>query len=127
VINGPVIPKRPFTPFLGRLGPGAWEVGLRYSKLTFGSKDPVDFFDGNIGNGITGGGSTAENGAQSLTAGVNWYANSRTRLMFNWSQYWYDTQLGTPFGCNQAACGAGNLKGRGNSNHEIQTPLQLWF
>jgi hypothetical protein len=70
----------------------------------------VDFFDGNIGNGITGGGSTAENGAQSLTAGVNWYANSRTRLMFNWSQYWYETRLGTPFGCNQAACGAGNLK-----------------
>lgn len=72
-------------------------------------------------------GSGLENGAQSVTAGVNWYANSRTRMMFNWSQYWYETQLGTPYSCNQQSCSAANLRGRGNSNWEIQTRLQLWF
>jgi hypothetical protein len=40
---------------------------------------PLDFFDGNVTNGITGGGRTAENGVDALTAGVNWYLNSRVR------------------------------------------------
>jgi phosphate-selective porin OprO/OprP len=127
VNNGPVVPKRPFVPFFGRMGPGAWEVVRRYSQLTFSSNDPVDFFDGNIGNGIPGGRSTADNGAQSITAGVNWYANSRTRVMLDYSQYWYETELGTPFSCNQSSCGAGNPRGRGDTNYEIQTRLQIWF
>jgi phosphate-selective porin OprO/OprP len=125
-LNGPVRPKNPFTPFFGEIGPGAWEVALRYSALDFSSNDPLNFFNGNISSGIPGGRSTAENGAQSFTAGVNWYLNSRTRMMFTWSQYWYENALGTPFSCQQSSCGAANLR-RGGSNWEIQSRLQFWF
>ena len=129
VYNGPVIPKRPLNPLFGRLGPGAWELALRYSQLNFGSDDPVNFFSGNLGSrsAIPGGQPTAENGVQSLTVGVNWYLNSRVRAMFNFSEYWYETQLGTPFSCTQASCSAGTLQGMGISNYEIQTRLQFWF
>lgn len=127
VLNGPVVPRRPFVPFRGQIGPGAWELAVRYSELKFRSDDPVDFFDGNINNGITGGGRTAENGAQSVTVGVNWYLNSRTRMMFNWSNYWYETELGTPFSCNLSVCSAANLQRRGGQSWEIQTRLQFWF
>jgi hypothetical protein len=37
----------------------------------------VDFFDGNDDNSISGSGSTAENGAAAVIAGVNWYLNPR--------------------------------------------------
>jgi hypothetical protein len=58
---------------------------------------------------------------------VNLYLNSRTRMMFNWSQYWYDNELGTPFSCTRSSCSAANLQRRGDSNWEIQTRLQFWF
>ena len=28
--NGPVVPQRPFSPFLDHMGPGAWEVGFNW-------------------------------------------------------------------------------------------------
>jgi phosphate-selective porin OprO/OprP len=122
-----VIPRHPLSPFASKIGPGAWELVARYSQLKFSSDDPVDFFDGNINNGITGGGRTAENGAESLTAGVNWYLNSRVRAMLNWNEYWYDNGRGTPYSCRQSTCGAGNLMGRDKTSWEILTRLQLWF
>ena len=127
VYSGPVVPRHPFSPFTGKLGPGAWELVLQYQQLKFKSDDPVDFFDGNINNGITGGGRTAENGAEAITAGVNWYLNQRVRAMVNWTQYWFDNKLGTPFSCRQASCGANNLRYSNDSSWELLSRLQLWF
>lgn len=126
VFNGPVIPRSPFSPLAGKMGPGAWELVLRYQELKFKSSDPVDFFDGNINNGIPGA-RNGENGAEAVTAGLNWYLNSRVRAMFNWTQYWYDNHLGTPFSCRQTVCGAANLRRTHDSSWEISSRLQLWF
>jgi len=43
VLNGPVEPRHPFSPFAGKAGLGAWEVTLRYAELTFDSKNPLNF------------------------------------------------------------------------------------
>ncbi len=127
VLNGPVIPRRPFSPIAGRYGPGAWELALRYAQLKFSSDDPVDFFDGNPTNGIPGGGRTAENGVEALTAGINWYLNQRVRYMFNFTHYWYDNELGTPFSCEVGPCTATTLQRQGDTSWEILTRMQLWF
>jgi hypothetical protein len=42
---------------------------VRYATLDFSPDDPLDFFDGNVANGITGGGPTAEYGVDALTTG----------------------------------------------------------
>ncbi len=127
VLNGPVIPRRPFSPLDGRVGPGAFELVLRYQELKFKSDDSVDFFDGNINNGIPGGARTAENGAEAVTAGINWYLNARVRAMVNWTQYWFDNSLGTPFSCRQTVCGAGALQRNHDTSWEILSRLQFWF
>jgi phosphate-selective porin len=129
-LTGPVVPKRSFNPITGQYGIGAWEIGLRYAELAFESDDPVDFFDANISNGITGGGRTAENGVEALTAGVNWYLNSRVRYMINWTQYWYDNALGTPFSCNRSpGCSSSAQLRRVDdpTSYEFLTRIQLFF
>lgn len=129
-LAGPVVPRRFFNPVGGTVGPGAWELALRYAELDFSSDDPVDFFDGNITDGITGGGRTAENGGHALTAGVNWYWNPRMRTMFNWTHYWYDNPRGTPFSCpgGFATCGAGQLRRVDDpTSWEVLSRIQLWF
>jgi phosphate-selective porin OprO and OprP len=126
-LNGPVVPKRPFSPVAGRMGPGAWEVAVRYAQLTFESDDPLDFFDGNITNGITGGGITAENQVDALTAGVNWYLNARVRTMLNWTRYWYDNRFGTPTSCAAPSCSAGTLQRGDETSDEVLARLQIWF
>jgi phosphate-selective porin OprO/OprP len=129
-LSAPVVPKYRFDPIAGKFGPGAWELGIRYAELTFRSDDPVNFFDGNLASGkIPGGGTTAENGAEALTAGVSWYPNDHTRLMFNWTTYWYDNALGTPFSC-QATCSSttlGNLQRSDKASWEILSRFQVWF
>jgi phosphate-selective porin OprO/OprP len=125
VLGGVVVPRRNFSPWTGTWGPGAWQVGVRYAELAFSSDDPVDFFDGNLA-AITGGGPTAENGVQALTVGLNWYLNPRVRAMFNWTQYWYDNDLGTPFSCELSTCTAAGLTS-GDGAWEIETSIQLWF
>ncbi|HEY7649542.1 MAG TPA: porin [Methylomirabilota bacterium] len=127
VLNGPVIPRSPFSPLAGKLGPGAWELVARYQELRFRSDDRVDFFDGNINNGVPGGSSSAENGAQAVTGGINWYLNARVRAMVNYTQYWYDNSLGTPYSCRQASCAAGNLQRREDTSWEVLSRLQIWF
>jgi phosphate-selective porin OprO/OprP len=126
-LNGPVVPRSPFSPFAGRIGPGAWELALRYAKLDFSSDDPLDFFDGNITNGITGGGPTAENEVEALTVGINWYLNSRVRAMVNWTHYWFDNRLGTPTSCRFGICTAGTLRRGDETFDEVLTRLQIWF
>jgi len=127
-LSAPVVPTHPFAPIAGKLGPGAWELGIRYAKLTFRSDDPVNFFDGNLTR-IPGGGRTAENGVKALTAGLSWYPNERTRLMFNWTNYWYDNALGTPSSCltTCASTSLGNLRRSNDTSWEILSRLQLWF
>lgn len=126
--SGLVVPRRLFIPENGRMGPGAWEVALRWAELAFDSDDPVDFFDGNIANGITGGRRTAENGVEALTVGLNWYLNARLRYTLNWTEYWYDNPLGTPFSCASLACSAAQLRPRSDpTSWELLTRFQLWF
>lgn len=128
ILNGPVVPRRPFQPVAGKLGPGAWELGLRYAELDFTSDDPVDLVDGDLA-AITGGGRTAENKAQALTLGLNWYLNERVRFMLNGTNYWYDNRLGTPFSC-PTACAAtnpANLRRGEDTSWEILSRLQVWF
>jgi len=124
VLNGPVVPRRPFSPFTGALGPGAWELAVRYQGLEFDSDDPMDFFDGNIGNGVTVG--NGKNKVDALTVGVNWYLNSRIRLMANYTYYWYDNDFATPTSCRLTTCRAADLR-RGDDAWEFQTRLQFWF
>ncbi len=129
-LTGPVIPKRPFNPIAGEIGRGAWELALRYAELSFSSNDPVDFLDGNLSNGITGGHASAENGVEALTAGVNWYLNSRVRAMLNWTHYWYDNALGTPFSCSEgrSSCSATQLRRLDDpTSWEILSRVQMWF
>jgi phosphate-selective porin OprO/OprP len=123
--SGNVVPRNPFQPFAGRMGLGAWEAGIRYAELDFDSDDPVNFFDGNLTR-IPGGGD-GENSAQALTLGVNWYFNQWTRLMFNWTHYWYDNPLGTPFSCPAPTCTAATLRSADDSSWEILSRLQVWF
>jgi hypothetical protein len=82
---------------------------VRYAGLKFSSDDPLNFFNGNLSM-IPGGGRTAENGAQALTLGVNWHLNDRVRAMFNWTNYWYENELGTPFSCQTSSCSAATLR-----------------
>jgi phosphate-selective porin OprO/OprP len=126
-VGGVVAPRRNFSPFAGKFGPGAWQLGVRYAQLDFESDDPVDFFDGSVTNGITGGGTSAENGVDALTVGLNWYFNPRVRAVFNWTRYWFDNALGTPGSCRRTgACSASQL-GRGDDAYEIETSVQVWF
>lgn len=122
-----ITPKQNFKPFGPNAGPGAWELGIRYAQLDFDSDDPLDFADGNITNGITGGGTTAENRADALTIGVNWYLNRHVRLMFNWTNYWYDNDLGTPFSCQRPSCSPAQLQKADDTSWEILTRLAFWF
>lgn len=63
-IFSPLQPRHDFNPMRGQWG--AWELALRYSA--------VDLSD----NGVEGG------KEHNLTAGLNWYLNGNTRLMFNY-------------------------------------------
>jgi phosphate-selective porin OprO and OprP len=125
-LSAPVVPTYPFAPITGQWGPGAWELGLRYADLAFRSDDPVNFFDGNLTR-IPGGGRTAENGAEALTLGVNWYPNAQTRLMLNSTTYWYDHALGTPYSCPHTCTtnSLGNLQRSHETSWEILSRVQF--
>jgi phosphate-selective porin OprO/OprP len=127
-LGAPVVPAHPFIPIAGQWGPGAWEVGFRYADLAFRSDDPVNFFDGNLAR-IPGGGRTAENEAEALTLGVNWYPNRQTRLMFNSTTYWYDNALGTPWSCPNTCTtnNLGNLRRSHETSWELLSRLQFWW
>lgn len=67
---------RPFVPFDGQGGRGAWELALRYSRTDLDSH-----------SGAAGAAPPAEGvrgGVQSITtAGVNWYPNANLRFMLD--------------------------------------------
>lgn len=116
-------PKRNFKPFGEKAGLGAIELGVRWARLDFDSDDPLDFADGKTDK-ITGGGKTAENGADALTVGINWYLNKNVRLMFNWTNYWYDNDLGTPFSFDPATK---TLVKGDDTSWEILSRMAIWF
>jgi phosphate-selective porin len=64
---------------------------------------------------------------QALTAGINWYLNSRVRMMVNWTRYWYDNPLGTPTSCGVPVCAATGLRRADDTSDEVLTRLQIWF
>jgi phosphate-selective porin len=126
--SGNVIPHRPFIPFSDQSGLGAVEVGIRWAELSFDSDSPVNLFSSSLSPvNIPGGGTSAKNGAQSLTLGVNWYFNEWTRAMLNWNYYWYDNALGTPFSCQLGSCSAAQLCRADKESCEILSRLQIWF
>jgi phosphate-selective porin OprO/OprP len=128
LLSGNVIPRKPFIPFSDQGGLGAFEIGFRWAELDFSSDDPVNFFDGSLSpSSIPGGSRTAENGAQALTLGANWYFNEWTRLMLNWNYYWYDNPRGTPFSCQLGSCSAAALRSADKESWEILSRLQIWF
>jgi phosphate-selective porin OprO and OprP len=126
--SGNVVPRKPFIPFSDQGGLGAFEVGIRWAELDFSSDDPVNLFDTSLSSAnIPGGGTTAENSAQSLTLGLNWYFNEWTRAMLNWNYYWYDNARGTPFSCQLRSCTAAALRSADKESWEILSRLQIWF
>jgi phosphate-selective porin OprO/OprP len=126
--SGNVIPRRPFIPFSDQSGLGAVEVGFRWAELSFDSDSPINLFSSSLSPvNIPGGGTTAENGAQSLTLGANWYFNEWTRAMLNWNYYWFDNGLGTPFSCQRGSCSAAVLRSADKESWEILSRLQIWF
>ena len=126
--SGNVIPRQPFVPFSDQSGLGAVEIGIRWAELSYNSDSPVNLFSSSLSPvNIPGGGTTAKNGAQSLTMGVNWYFNEWTRAMLNWNYYWYDNALGTPFSCQLGSCTAAQLRGADRESWEILSRLQIWF
>ena len=127
VLNGPVEPRHPFSPFAGKMGLGAWEVTLRYAELTFDSKNPLNFL-GPTGSSPIGPGTT--DGAEAVTAGVNWYLNRWVRYMVNWNNYWYDNPYATPLSCRrQAGCTTATQLHRRQdpTSWELLTRMAFWF
>jgi phosphate-selective porin OprO/OprP len=126
--SGNVIPHRPFVPFSDESGLGAVEVGIRWSELSFDSKSPVNLFSSSLSSAnIPRGGTTATNGAQSLTLGAKWYFNEWARAMLDWDYYWYDNAFGTPFSCSLGSCSAAQLHRARQESWEILSRLQIWF
>ena len=80
--NGNFDRVRPFKE-LGKDGLGAFEVALRYDQLDL-SDTPVL--------------ARADNKAQSITLGLNWYFNPYAKLMFNWIRFSGDSTPLDPIG-----------------------------
>ena len=79
---GAIKPNRPFK--RGTDGWGAWELGVRYSKLDAGDFVPT---------------ATSTNGADAITVGLKWLPNTNTRVYLNYIQTKFDqpiTAVGGP-------------------------------
>jgi phosphate-selective porin OprO/OprP len=75
---GWIKPKQAFSAEKGGLG--AWQVGVRYSKLQAG--------EFNAATGFT-------NGAGAWTYGLTWFVNDNARMMLNYVDTTYNTNIGT--------------------------------
>jgi hypothetical protein len=58
---------------------------------------------------------------------MNWYKTEQVRFMLNWTPYWFDNSLGTPFSCPTSSCTAATLRAADDSAWEILSRLQVWF
>jgi len=122
--NALVHPTYPFSPIAGQWGPGAWELAMRYTQQKFASDGPVNFYNGKL-TGIPGGGTTAEQGVQDLTVGVNWYPNAWIKVMLNSETYWYNNTLGTPWSCPNTCPTSSNLRSSHDMSWELLSRIQF--
>ena len=74
---GWIKPKQAFTE---KGGLGAWQVGVRYSKLSAGEFTPTTRFT---------------NGAEAWTYGLTWFVNDNARMMLNYVDTAFNTPIGT--------------------------------
>ena len=75
---GWIKPKQAFSAEKGGLG--AWQVGIRYSKLHAGEFVPAAGFT---------------NGANALTYGLTWFVNDNARMMLNYVDTTFNSNVGT--------------------------------
>ena len=78
---GWIKPKQAFTE---KGGLGAWQVGIRYSKLSAGEFTPG-----------AAGANTGTNGANALTYGLTWFVNDNARMMLNYVDTTFNSNIGT--------------------------------
>lgn len=78
LFGGRMKPKNDFDPRNGKYGWGAWEVGLRYSKL-----DASDFEKDMTANAYSDG-IGQFNEADAITLGLKWIPNPNTRFLINY-------------------------------------------
>jgi phosphate-selective porin OprO/OprP len=86
----PVTPLRPFEPFQGLDGPGAWELVARVSRLVMGDNVFKAFPTGPRSTISLANPNGNSPGATELTLGFNWYLNAWVRMQFNWEHAWFD-------------------------------------
>lgn len=90
---------KPKSAFTNNGGLGAWQVGVRYTKL-----DATDFTAS----------STTTNKANALTFGINWILNENLRFMLNY----VDTKFSTPVGA---------VGSKVDGEKAIMMRTQIWF
>lgn len=87
---GKIKPYRNFDPKGG--GWGAWELGLRLSRIDAGDFRTTDAAGSGV-LGATGVNTVVTNGARSTTAGLKWIMNPNTRLMLNYVNTRFDSPV----------------------------------
>lgn len=91
---GRIIPKANFNPFQSNSW-GAWELGLRYSKLDASDLGIITNVALNDGTGLILNSATSAftNAANSWTLGLKWILNPNTRVLLNYVRTDFDTPL----------------------------------
>lgn len=95
-------------------GLGALELVARFAQLDFDAKDPLA--------STTTTPHPGPNRVDAFTAGINWYLSPNVRLMFNWTQNWFDNLAATP---NTKSPDVS--KRNDDTSWEILSRLALWF
>jgi len=101
--------KRNFNPRTGDFG--ALELAARFAQLDFDAS-----------NALLPASHPGLNRVDAFTAGINWYLSPNVRLMFNWTQNWFDNLAATP---NTKSPDVS--KRSDDTSWEILSRLALWF
>ncbi len=101
--------KANFDPRKGHFG--AVELAARFAQLDFDSSDA-----------LLPASHPGLNRVDAFTAGINWYLSPNVRLMFNWTQNWFDNLAATPNTKSPDVSKRGD-----DTSWEILTRLALWF
>jgi phosphate-selective porin OprO/OprP len=108
-VHGKAPKVKPMNPRTGDLG--AVEVAARFAQLDFDASDAL------LPTTHPG-----PNRVDAFTAGINWYLSPNVRLMFNWTQNWFDNLAATP---NTKSPDVS--KRSDDTSWEILSRLALWF
>ena len=101
--------KANFDPRKGHFG--AVELAARFAQLDFDAS-----------NALLPASHPGLNRVDAFTAGINWYLSPNVRLMFNWTQNWFDNLAATP---NTKSPDVS--KRSDDTSWEIMSRLALWF